>query len=576
MKGSSNILRTIVLFSLMAYLFTGCRPRFDEAITTPELREEIAFLAGDSLKGRYPGTPEDSVLTAYITHEMDIAGMVLPGKTGLQEVKVEQGYTVTGNNRLMIDADGGITLSAYDLRIPGFSSSDTVGGELILSTSTPAQDNPGPATGILVLPLPNDIPSDAYDAFMSLRSTCLHVSDLGYEAVIFLYDGPFPEMHNSKRLPLSIPVAAVSMQLARNFLTDKGYGNIFEMTNPGNNLAISTGITATIMTEVMPNEVITHNTLALLKGSEPDKSDEYVIVGAHHDHLGMGGRGSSSRRQDTIAIHYGADDNASGVAGVIELAQNLMSRAPERSFLFTTFAAEEMGLLGSRALTEQPVIDLENVQAMINIDMIGRLNEERQLQIGGIGTSPLFRSIIDSVNTAYNFSIAFSEAGYGPSDHASFYAKDIPVLFISTGAHTDYHTPDDRSDRINYEGMKEVLSFISDLALDLANMNNRLEFTLAGPKESSGSRGRQGMVTFGLMPDVMYDGNKGMPVSFVTEGKPAAIGGMQGGDIITAVDGKHVGNVHDYMDRLSELKEGQSVVVTVKRDGETLKLLLKL
>ena len=235
-----------------------------------------------------------------------------------------------------------------------------------------------------------------------------------------------------------------------------------------------------------------------------------------------------------------------------------------------------MGLHGSKAFAKDSVIDPEKIQAMINLDMIGRLNADRQLQIGGVGTSPVFRNLLDSLNISYGFNIAYSEPGYGPSDHSSFYAKDIPVLFFSTGAHTDYHTPADTPDKLNYEGMKEVLNFDSDVAYALAQMPEKIEFTLAGPKESSGSRGREGMVTFGLMPDVMYDGNEGMPVSFVTEGKPAAIGGMKGGDIIKAVDGKSVGNVYDYMQRLSELKEGQSVIVTVDRDGTIIELLLQL
>ena len=348
------------------------------------------------------------------------------------------------------------------------------------------------------------------------------------------------------------------------------------MREPGQQSIVTSGIKATIESEVLPGEISTFNTITRLKGSDPDLSDQYILIGAHHDHLGLGGRGSSSRMQDTVAVHYGADDNASGVAGVIELSQHLMSRSPDRSFLFATFAAEEMGLHGSKTFAANPPVDLRAIQVMINLDMIGRLNAKRQLQIGGVGTSPIFRELIDSLNRSYNFSIAYSEAGFGPSDHSSFYAKNVPVLFISTGAHTDYHTPKDHIEQINYSGMQEVLYFISDIAFAIANIPEKIAFTEAGPKESSGSRGRQGMVTFGLMPDVMYDGNKGMPVSFVTEGKPAAIGGMKDGDIITEVDGKRIGNVHDYMERLSELKEGQSVIVSVKRDGDKFELIIQL
>jgi len=385
------------------------------------------------------------------------------------------------------------------------------------------------------------------------------------------FAGPF--LRGSLALP--IPAIALEHELATDLLAEGILEEKIITTGSEGNLPVDLG-EISLFTEVLPGKTITANTLAQTLGANKELRDQYIIIGAHHDHLGMGGRGSSSRAQDQLAVHYGADDNASGVVGVIELAQHLMSRSPERSILFTTFAAEEMGLHGSRWLAENPPIDLEKVQAMINMDMIGRLNDDRQLQIGGIGTSPAFRPLLDSINETYNFNISYSEAGYGPSDHSSFYAKDVPVLFISTGAHIDYHTPADSPEKINYEGMVEVLSYISDVAYALANLPELIEFREAGPKQSSGSRGRTGGVTFGLMPDVMYDGTEGMPVSFVTEGKPAAISGMKGGDVIIEVDGQHVGNVHDYMARLQNLKEGQSVIVKVIRDDETLELLLKL
>lgn len=568
-----KVVSVLVLFSLV---FGGCQPKFDHQVTTNELRDIIYFLASDSLKGRKAGTPEDSVLTAYIVEKLDLSGMVPVNETGLQEVKVENGFVVTDRNKVRIGSGPEAIISHNDLLVPGFSATDTVTGELILSTHVPESPSSTLEGNILTMPFPGDLPGNPYDAYGFLRSQCLSAADNGAVAVVYLAKGPTPPMESEKRLPLPIPVVVINDGSATNMLPTDNEGGIFGIIQSFDNVTVSTGLQATIMTEVLPEELTTHNVLATLKGGNREFSDQYIIIGAHHDHLGMGGRGSSSRRQDTTGVHYGADDNASGVAGVIELSQHLMSRSPRRSFLFATFAAEEMGLLGSRTLAANPVVDLEKVQAMINLDMIGRLNPERQLQIGGIGTSPVFRNLLDSLNTGYNFKMAYSEAGYGPSDHSSFYAEDIPVLFISTGAHTDYHTPGDTPEKLNYEGMKEVLNFVSDLAFALSEMPGKIEFTLAGPKESSGSRGRQGMVTFGLMPDVMYDGNEGMPVSFVTEGKPAAIGGMKGGDIITAVDGKSVGNVHDYMERLSELKEGQSVVVTVKRDGASIDLLLKL
>jgi aminopeptidase YwaD len=321
---------------------------------------------------------------------------------------------------------------------------------------------------------------------------------------------------------------------------------------------------------------VTSNVIAMLEGSDPALKAEYVIIGAHHDHLGMGGEGSSSRAPDTVAVHYGADDNASGVAGVLEISEFLSAHTPARSVVFTTFGAEEMGLVGSKYFTEHTPVDMDAVQAMINLDMVGRLNEDRQLQVGGVGTSPGFMQLLDSVNASYGFNLKYANEGYGPSDHASFYAKDVPVLFISTGAHPEYHTPGDQLSSINLEGAQEVMLFAADLATALANQRERIAFTEAGPKVRGSSRSRMGGITLGLMPDVTYDGDEGMPVMFVTEGKPASIGGIQKGDIIVAIEGKNVGNVYDYMSRLGQLKEGMDIVVTVKRDEDLLDLVIRI
>ncbi len=573
---SGKIVRAMFMVLPAAILITACQPKFNHQITTDELRDIVYFLSGDSLKGREPGSPEDSVLTAYIVEQFDLSGMVPLKENGLQQVMVERGFTVTENNKILIGRRPGAEIRQPDMHILGFSATDTVRGELILSTQLPETTTSPVKGNILTMPLPAGLPVNGHDAYTFLRSQCLTAADHGAAAVVYIATGELPSLESRKRLPLPIPAVVLLDGSAAKMLQSEDQDGIFGMISSFDNVAVSTGLYATLMTEVVPTELSTNNTLASLQGGNSELSDQYIIIGAHHDHLGLGGRGSSSRRQDTTGVHYGADDNASGVAGVIELSQHLMSRAPGRSFLFTTFAAEEMGLQGSRTLAANPVVDLEKVQVMINLDMIGRLNPERQLQIGGVGTSPVFRTLLDSLNLQHDFSMAYSEAGYGPSDHSSFYAEDVPVLFISTGAHTDYHTPDDTPEKLDYEGMKDVLYFVSDVAYALSEMPEKIAFTMAGPKESSGSRGRQGMVTFGLMPDVMYDGTEGMPVSFVTEGKPAAIAGMKGGDIIKAVDGKRIGNVHDYMERLSELKEGQSVIVQVERDGVSLELLLKL
>jgi aminopeptidase YwaD len=569
--------RKILVITLLTLLLTvGCRPEFEHRITIKELQGTLEFLAGDSLKGRFPGTQEDSVLTQYIVGKMKRSGMIMMGENGIQQVTAERGFTVTANNSLKIGEQQRNIIEGANMKVLGFSSTDTINGELLLAARLHNIEMPDLNAGILVLPMPDDLPDNEYDLYTFLRSQSLSAADKGAGAVIFVYKDLFSLPQSNKRQSLQIPVIAIHFNhMAR--LSDFFSLDLFTaLVQSDNHSVISTGIQVKIETEVIANQVETYNTISGLKGSDPGLSDQYVLIGAHHDHLGMGGRGSSSRRQDTVAVHYGADDNASGVAGVIELSQHLMSRSPSRSFIFATFAAEEMGLYGSKKFAEDPPVELSDLQVMINLDMIGRLNQDRQLQIGGVGTSPVFRPLIDSLNSSYQFNIAYSEAGFGPSDHSSFYAKDVPVIFISTGAHTDYHTPADNTEKINYEGMQEVLYFVSDIAYHISSLSQKIPFTEAGPRESSGSRGREGMVTFGLMPDVMYDGNDGMPVSFVTGGKPAAIGGMKDGDIILRIDGKPVGNVHDYMERLADLKEGQSVIVTIRRGEEIIELLIQL
>lgn len=236
--------------------------------------------------------------------------------------------------------------------------------------------------------------------------------------------------------------------------------------------------------ELIQKSVQTMNIVAMLEGSDPMHADEYVVIGAHYDHLGMGGPGSTSRVQDTTGIHHGADDNASGVAVVIELAEKFAAGRDslKRSIIFIAFGAEEMGLLGSKHFVENSPVELDHIKTMLNIDMVGRLTSERNLQIGGVGTSIEGRAILTAYSEGTPFELAMSEEGYGPSDHASFYNVDIPVFFFSTGAHMDYHTPNDRVDRINFDGMKSISDYISLIAGEIINREEALSFQEAGPK----------------------------------------------------------------------------------------------
>jgi len=319
------------------------------------------------------------------------------------------------------------------------------------------------------------------------------------------------------------------------------------------------------------------NVVAMLKGSNPALAGQYIIIGAHYDHLGMGGQGSGSRMPDTVAVHYGADDNASGVAGVIELAEKLASEKGNigRSIVFMAFDAEEMGLIGSKYFVENPLVDLEEVIAMINFDMIGRLKPAKTVAIGGTGTSEETEQLLKDLEKNSGLEFKLSPEGFGPSDHAAFYNKDIPVFFISTGAHGDYHTPYDNVEAINALGEVMVVKFAEKLVKELANRDDMLTFQEAGPK----TRARHGYnfkVTFGIMPDFTSTENDGLRVDAVRGDGPAFAGGMEKGDKIVAIDGKSVGNIYDYMGRLKNLEAGQIVTVDVIRNGKVEVLLIQL
>ncbi len=586
----------IALFLIFTASIISCQPRFEKEITTLEIEDHIAYLASDELKGRYPGTPEDIIMREYIASEFKNAGLILYERTGMQHFGIATDIEAGPGNSITF-GDAVLAFESDYTPFP-FSASGSVNSEVVFAgygfqidqdeikwndySNVDVKDK----WVLLFRGIPGEQdPSSPYVNYSEDRGKALLALDMGASGVIFVSGSSFDAKDQltelkGKQHPLSIPVVQITRSSADQLLLAAGADSLSsyetKITSNLKALSFQTGLEADITVDLQPKEVESANVIATLKGSDPALRNEYVVIGAHHDHLGMGGEGTSSRAPDTVAVHYGADDNASGVAGVLEISEYMASLSPSRSMLFTTFGAEEMGLVGSKYLTENAPIDLSLVQVMINLDMVGRLTEERQLQIGGVGTSPGFKALLDSLNGNYGFNLKYANEGYGPSDHAAFYAKDVPVLFISTGAHSDYHTPQDQLSAINLEGTREVLAYAAEITEALANKKERIAFVEAGPKVRGSSRGRRGGVTLGLMPDVTYDGSDGMPVMFVTEGKPAAVGGIQKDDIVVSIEGKSVGNVYDYMSRLGQLKEGMDIVVTVKRGEDNMDLVIRL
>lgn len=327
--------------------------------------------------------------------------------------------------------------------------------------------------------------------------------------------------------------------------------NMSVMNNPH-----STDTTANFLDE----ERIARNVVGLLKGT--DQPETYIVIGAHYDHLGTGKFGSLYDRDDK-QIHNGADDNASGTSGVLELAHYFSENRPQKSLLFITFSGEEMGLLGSQHFVDEPTIPLEQVQAMINMDMIGRLNDN-ELLIFGTGTSDRWETLITQAN-ADSLTIKTVPDGTGASDHTSFYNKQIPVLHYFTDTHADYHRPSDDTEYINFEGEDQVLEHLRRLISAMDTLDEgQLTYTQAPVTQD-----RNVMIegpTLGVTPDYSFDGT-GMRITGVRSDGPAEKAGLQNGDIIIRLNGKDLKDIYAYMDALNTLEEGETTTVTVNRDG---------
>ena len=332
-----------------------------------------------------------------------------------------------------------------------------------------------------------------------------------------------------------------------------------------------------IVTETT-TEYHTHNIMAVIPGTDKRLKHEYIVVGSHYDHLGLGGQGSGSRRPDTLGVHPGADDNASGDAVVLELAKHFRKARSPRSIIIAFFGAEEQGLVGSKKFLEwmkqqdsqrKNLPDsLKGIVAMVNLDMVGRMRDNA-LSVSGTGTSSEFKAMVESVAEQKNLHVSCVPDGYGPSDQASFVAQDIPVLFLTTGGHMEYHTPADIPSTLNYDGMQQTLDYTKELVARLASMPTTPDY-ISVPSTQTMKHAKF-KVTLGLMPDVMGASTiPGLRADIVVAGKPAHNAGIRSGDIIQEIDGKPLKDINEYMERLSELQAGTTIPVKVLRDGKTM------
>ena len=584
-----------LIISLLSICFLLSCGKFNPSVNIKDIRKNVSYLASDSLKGRKSGTIYDQLAAGYILQKFINAGLTPMYDNGIQKFTLITSAELGPGNSMMIDDK--VIEPNKDFLPYSFSANTEVTGEVVFcgygfnfrNDSVQWNDYSGlDVKGKWVILLKGDPDFNktisAFAGYSDERVKVLTASDLQVAGVIFTGGPEYSEKDelsplffdkNSSRYP--IPVIQVTRSVADLMLSKSGK-TIADAEKEINTNLKSTGFgipaKVTAKVNVVFNEVESGNVVAYIPGTDSILKDEYIVVGAHYDHLGTGGPGSGSRVPDTTAIHNGADDNASGVASVIELAEKFASgKQNRRSIIFAAFGAEEMGIIGSKAFTKNPPVSLNKTVAMFNFDMVGRLDSASTLSIGGSGTSAEAETMLRELNTGFN--LAFSPEGYGPSDHASFYIENIPVFFISTGSHGDYHTPADDADSINYEGMKKIIDYIYLSVNEVSNRNERLSFREAGPKVQRG-RAARFKVTLGIMPDYAGLENRGLRIDAVTKGKPAELGGMKKGDIIIAIEGKKTGNIYDYMNRLKELKAGQRISVDILRDNREMVLIVQL
>jgi hypothetical protein len=301
--------------------------------------------------------------------------------------------------------------------------------------------------------------------------------------------------------------------------------------------------------------------------------EQTIVIGAHYDHLGRGFHTSSREADPAGKIHYGADDNASGVALMLNLADYFENNEVVEltNFVFIAFSAEEIGLIGSKYWCTNSGFDMKTIKAMINLDMVGRLDPStKELFVFGIGTSNRWTEVLDEHNT--RFELVKDSSGVGPSDHASFYFENIPVVHFFTGQHEDYHRSTDTKEKINYEGMLEIHDYLIHVIDDISQEG---EMTFLPTKNKMQSKRTKLKVTLGIMPSYGYPG-PGLKVDAVIEGKPAALSGMLDEDILLVMNGREVEDIYTYMEILGELSPGDQIEVTVNRNNKNKVLTINL
>lgn len=537
----------IVVLLFLAYPSFAQRLKKTDKATLANLQAHVTYLADDKLEGRRAGTNGEKLAREYISAQFEKAGLQPKGEqnTWFQPFEINEGKQVNNTTLFLIN---GHDLKLNDEFFPLVYSPNT-SVEAAVSMALPEKDVPWFLDLKEVLEENKDNPH--FDLEAALRTKAGKIAGKGATALILFNSSTLKDSlafnGKDRSETVQIPIIYLTAKASKAYLKDE-----------------SATYDIKLKTDIGPKKRTGNNVVGYIDNG----AAHTVILGAHYDHLGYGEDGNSMLRTSDKLIHNGADDNASGTAALIELGRLLKeSKIKNNNYLFIAFSAEELGLNGSKYYTEHPTIDLTKANYMINMDMVGRLNDSsKTVTVGGYGTSPLWSEIIPAVDTKKQLVLKFDSSGTGPSDHTSFYRKDIPVLFFFTGLHTDYHKPTDDFDKINYNGQLQVIKCIEGI-VTAANTKGKLAF--AKTREIQTGTSTRFTVSLGIMPDYSFSGT-GVRVDGISENRPAQKAGLKAGDVIVQLGDHSTSSVETYMQALSKFKKGDKTKVKYKRGDSTL------
>jgi aminopeptidase YwaD len=558
------------------------------SVSVSNLQAHVKYLASPELEGRFAIAPGAHKAADYIARVFEQSGLEPKGTNGyFQDWELTLGFKPGADNSLKIRGGRVWEAPAEAIRPLNLTANTKVEGELVFVGYGISQPNAGyddyanvDVTGKIAVILrgaPNweGVSADITRAarIPTKVQTALQKGAVG----VILVNQP----DNDRLLPLGMrgraPAANAALLNVQASVGDKLLQPlgltvaeaVKRINEKGLPISAPLNATAEVSASIEPNRGMARNVIGFIPGNDPQLRDEVIVIGAHYDHLGYGEVGSLAPEPGDI--HYGADDNASGTAAIMELARLLAQNRDrlKRSVLVIAFSAEEEGLLGAEYFLQNPTVPRENIVAMLNFDMVGRMTNNR-VSISGVGTAAEWEGILKAANTE-SLNLQLGQSASGGSDHMPFMRREIPVLFFFTGMHPDYHRPSDTWEKINYEGQAQIVALAERVVYDLASRPERLQYTRPQRSEPQQDAPRRAFrVRIGLIPS--YSEQEGVLLEGVAPGSPAEQAGLKAGDRIVAVMGQRVRNIEELTSLYDKMEPGKPVEFTIIREGKELKL----